>query len=165
VGRPAAPRPATPAGDRGRPGLRTGSLALLLAADGYRVLGLDVSGAMLAVARRKVEAAGPAVEFVQGDASSPPCAEASCDVVLSRHVLWALPDPDAALARWVPLLKPGGRLILIEGRWSTGAGLTSQESRDLVLHHRREATVTPLSRPALWAHPIEDERYLLVSRR
>ncbi|AHH96246.1 class I SAM-dependent methyltransferase [Kutzneria viridogrisea] len=36
------------------------------------------------------------------------------DVVLSRHVLTAQPDPLLALRRWIRLLRPGGRLVLVE---------------------------------------------------
>ena len=84
-------------------------------------------------------------------------------MVLTRHVLWALPDPGQALGRWVRLLKPAGRLVLVEGNWSTGGGLTATESEALVRQWRREAHVVRLEDPALWGGPIDDERYLLVS--
>jgi SAM-dependent methyltransferase len=141
-------------------GCGTGSLSVLLAGDGHHVRGLDRSAAMLAVATRK--AAGLPVEFRQGDAADPPYPPGSCDVVLARHVLWALPDPDAALARWVALLAPGGRLVLVEGLWFTGAGLPADECAALVRRHRPDATVTPLTDPALWGTAVDDERYLLV---
>jgi SAM-dependent methyltransferase len=145
-------------------GCGTGSLAVLLAQAGYEVHGLDLSGRMVAAAEAKAAVAGVRVEFRQGDASVPPYPLASCDVVMARHVLWALPDPAAAVDRWVELLRPGGRLVLIEGRWFTGAGLTAAESQALVLGRRREATVLRLDDPALWGNALEDERYLLVSR-
>jgi hypothetical protein len=75
-------------------------------------------------------------------------------------------DPSAALGRWVRLLRPGGRLVLVEGRWGTGGGLTADECRGLVLRHRSSAEVRPLSdSPALWGGPVDDERYLLSSSR
>src|SRR5699024_6087406 len=55
------------------------------------------------------------------DASDPPFEPASVDVVLARHILWTLPHPSAALRRWAGLLRPGGRLVLIEGRWGIEA--------------------------------------------
>ena len=56
--------------------------------------------------------------------------------------------------------------MLVEGRWGTGAGLTADECRDLVLRHRSSAEVRPLSdSPALWGGPVDDERYLLSSSR
>lgn len=145
-------------------GSGTGSLAVLLAGAGHDVRGVDLSGEMVAAARRKAEAAGVAAEFVVGDASAPPFPASSCDVVLARHVVWALPDQDAALARWVRLLKPGGRLVLVEGRWSSGGGLTPDECRELVGRHRQQVTVRLLDDPALWGRVIDDERYLVLSR-
>jgi hypothetical protein len=86
-------------------------------------------------------------------------------VVLSRHVLWALPDPLDALRRWVELLAPGGLLLLIEGRWSTGAGIAADDARRLVLAVRRDAEVRRLDDDdRLWGGPVDDERYLLLSR-
>jgi hypothetical protein len=56
-------------------------------------------------------------------------------------------------------------LILIEGRWSTGAGLSAEDCRSLVLRHRAEAIVQPLSEnEGLWGKPVDDERYLILSR-
>ena len=83
--------------------------------------------------------------------------------MLCRHVLWALPDPAAALAAWIRLLGTGGRLVLIEGRWSTGAGLTAKACAQLVAAQRPVTEIRPLTDPALWGGPITDERYLLVS--
>ncbi|MET8846650.1 class I SAM-dependent methyltransferase [Amycolatopsis sp. NPDC004625] len=143
-------------------GCGTGSLAVLLARAGHVVQGVDFSPGMLAVAEEK--AVGVEVDFRVGDVAEPPCPPGAYDVVLARHVLWAMADPAAALSAWVRLLKPDGRLVLIEGRWFTGAGIAAEECRRLVLAHRKEATVTRLDDPALWGGPIEDERYVLVSR-
>jgi SAM-dependent methyltransferase len=145
-------------------GCGTGSLSLLLAAAGHRVHGLDASGAMLAVARAKSAAAGVPVRLVEGDAGDPPIATGSADVVLCRHVLWALEDRAAVVQRWVRLLRPGGRLLLVEGRWATGAGLSAAECRDLVVPLGRSATIRQLGADsALWGRDVDDERYLLVS--
>ncbi|WP_249714450.1 class I SAM-dependent methyltransferase [Rhizomonospora bruguierae] len=145
-------------------GSGTGSLAVLLAQAGHRVSGVDLAPRMVEVARAKAAAAGVPAEFDVGDAATPPWPAGTFDVVLVRHVLWALPDPDAALQRWVELLKPDGRLVLVEGRWWTGGGLAAGQATDLVLRHRREAVVARLDDPTLWGGPIRDERYLLVSR-
>jgi SAM-dependent methyltransferase len=146
-------------------GCGTGSLAVLLAEAGYDVQGLDFSARMVAAAEAKARQAGVAASFHQGDAADPPFPAASADVVLDRHVLWALPDPDEALRRWTGLLAPGGRLVLVEGRWSTGAGLPADVGRELVLRHRREAVLERLDDPALWGREIDDERYVVVSER
>ncbi|PKM75442.1 MAG: class I SAM-dependent methyltransferase, partial [Firmicutes bacterium HGW-Firmicutes-17] len=41
----------------------------------------------------------------------------SYDVVINRHLVWTLPHPKKAIAEWVRVLKPGGRLIIIDGDW------------------------------------------------
>jgi SAM-dependent methyltransferase len=146
-------------------GCGTGSLSVLLAAEGYSVTGLDYAPAMIRTARAKARAAGVSARFVLSDAAAPTLPPGSFDVVLARHVLWALPDAGAALAAWLRLLLPGGTLVLVEGRWSTGAGLTAAEAGQSVLRHRADATVTALDDPLLWGGPVSDERYLLVSRR
>ena len=145
-------------------GCGTGSLAVLLAHDGHAVSGIDTSAQMLALARAKAAAAGVRVDFAHGDAADPPFGPASADVVLCRHVLWSLDDLDAVLAGWTRLLRPGGRLVLVEGSWGTGVGLSAADCRALVLRHRRDAVVRHLANDAaLWGRPVDDERYVLVS--
>lgn len=147
-------------------GCGTGSLTVLLAAEGYEVHGVDLSPRMLAAAEAKLTQAPfptPAT-LTQGDAAFPPLEPSSVDVVLARHVLWALPDPAAVVGRWTQLLRPGGRLVLVEGRWETGAGIPADRCRELVSAHRDDVTVRPLDNPRLWGRPITDERYLLISQ-
>lgn len=78
--------------------------------------------------------------------------------------MWALPDPGGAFRRWVRLLGTGGVAVLIEGRWSTGAGLTAGALRGLVEEHAAALTVVPLDDARLWGRAISDERYALVLR-
>ncbi|HEY9564710.1 MAG TPA: class I SAM-dependent methyltransferase [Nocardioides sp.] len=141
-------------------GCGTGTLARLLVDEGYSVDGLDFSPEMLARARVKV----PEATFVAGDASTPALKEGTYDVVLSRHVLWALPDPKTSFARWVKLLRPGGIVVLVEGDWSTGAGLSAAEAEEIVRSVRRDVSVQRLSEEIYWGKVIDDERYLLISR-
>jgi ubiquinone/menaquinone biosynthesis C-methylase UbiE len=144
-------------------GCGTGTLAVLLRARGYRVHGLGSSAGMITQATAKAAAAGVHVEFLVADAMSPPWVVRSFDCVLARHVLWALPDPELGLERWLSLLQPGGRLVLIEGRWSTGAGLTAEQTLSLLAKSGRLSIVTELVEPKLWGGSVDDERYLVVS--
>jgi SAM-dependent methyltransferase len=143
-------------------GCGTGTLSLLLADEGHAVDGVDFSPAMVTRARAKGEGRRD-VRFVVGDAAAPALVRAAYDVVLCRHVLWALPDPAAALRRWVDLLAPGGRLVLVEGRWFNGAGLSAAETVRLVEATGRPAELTLLAEPAYWGREITDERYVVRS--
>jgi len=141
-------------------GCGTGTLALLLAEEGYAVEGVDFSPEMV---RRAHDKAGHVATFVEGDAAEPPLAVASYDVVLSRHVLWAMPSPAAALERWIALLAPAGRLLLVEGNWSTGAGLSAEQTVALVRGTGRGAELRRLPEPVYWGRAIDDDRYLVTS--
>ena len=146
-------------------GCGTGTLSVLLARAGHEVHGIDLSGEMVLAARAKAERAGVDASFAQGDASGPDLEMGSFDVVLSRHVLWALPDPSAALEAWIALLRPEGRLLLVEGRWGTGTGLSAERCEALVRKHREAAVVRQLREAVYWGREIDDERYLLISPR
>jgi GrpB-like predicted nucleotidyltransferase (UPF0157 family)/protein-L-isoaspartate O-methyltransferase len=144
-------------------GCGTGSLSVLLAEAGYRVSGIDLAPGMVERARSKAILARVDADFAIADAMMPPWAGGTFDVVLARHLLWALPDAGLGLQRWGELLKSDGRLVLIEGRWWTGEGLPSREALRLVRAQKQVATLMPLSEPIYWGGPISDERYLILS--
>lgn len=147
-------------------GCGTGTLALLLAGEGYAVDGVDFSHEMVRRAVEKLNVStstGGPVRFVEADADHAPLEPGAYDVVLCRHVLWAMSDPAATLRRWTGLLAPGGRLVLVEGSWATGAGLTAARTLALVEETGRAAELTMLPDATLWGRAIEDERYLVVS--
>lgn len=105
------------AGDVLDVGCGTGSLSLIASERGHRVTGVDLSPRMIDLARAKP--AGRDAVFLVGDAVAPPVGEQRFDVLLGRHVLWALPDPERVLRHWRGLLRPEGRLVLVEGVWGT----------------------------------------------
>src|SRR3954467_2711438 len=78
-------------------GCGTGSLALLAAEAGHRVTGVDFAPRMIEQARAKADAAALDIDWRVGDAAAPPVAPEAFDVVLERHVLWAMPDPAGVL--------------------------------------------------------------------
>ena len=59
--------------------------------------------------------------------------------------LWALPDPANGFARWVRLLTPAGRLVVVEGRWATGGGLRTEQVVWLVEREGRTASLARLT--------------------
>jgi ubiquinone/menaquinone biosynthesis C-methylase UbiE len=96
-------------------GCGTGFLTLELAARGHRATGIDFAPAMIARAREKAAAQGLGARFDGGDAERLSYPDGSFDLVISRHVLWTLPHPEAALDEWLRVLRPGGRLAIIDG--------------------------------------------------
>ncbi|MGW3966888.1 class I SAM-dependent methyltransferase [Amycolatopsis sp. NPDC005003] len=76
--------------------------------------GLDLSEGMLAIARDRAGRLGRAVTFRQGSAHALPFADASFDTVLCTFGLCAIPDPAAAVGEMARVLRPGGRLILVD---------------------------------------------------
>lgn len=96
-------------------GSGTGFLSLELAARGHRVTGVDFAPSMIALAEHKAAERGLKIRFEQGDAEQLPFARASFDLVISRHVLWTLPHPEAAIDEWLRVLRPGGRLVIVDG--------------------------------------------------
>ena len=59
------------------------------------------------------------VTFATGDAVAPAFTAASFDAIISRHLIWTLRDVDVALTAWRRLLRPGGRVVAIDGFWFT----------------------------------------------
>lgn len=145
-------------------GCGTGSLSLLAAERGHRVTGVDLSPAMIALARAKL--AGRDGVFLVGDAAAPPVGEQRFDVVLVRHLLWALPDHGRALRHWRGLLRPGGRLVLVEGVWGTTSpvGIPADRLTALLAPLAGDVRVERLSDDArLWGREVDDERYAVVA--
>jgi ubiquinone/menaquinone biosynthesis C-methylase UbiE len=103
-------------------GSGTGDLTRPLAAlvgPGGRVVGIDYSQTMVEEARRRAVEEGSPVEFVHGDVHALPFEDAEFDVVQVRLVFQHLHDPRPALAELVRVLKPGGRLAIVEQDWET----------------------------------------------
>jgi SAM-dependent methyltransferase len=146
-------------------GCGTGSISLLLAEHGYEVTGMDLSPRMIERARAKARARGLRVSYCVGDVGQPPWAPGALDVVFARHVVWALPQPGLALRRWAELLVTDGRLVLVEGRWTSGAGVAAVDLRALIPDSLRDVHVVSLPQQALWGKQTDDERYALSARR
>jgi len=109
-------------------GCGTGFLAFELAARGHRVTGVDFAPAMIAEARRKARERGVTVRFEEGDIEQLPFDRGAFDLVISRHVLWTLPHPEAAIDEWVRVLRPGGRLVVVDSHLASGAPPPASEN-------------------------------------
>ncbi|MET8677466.1 methyltransferase domain-containing protein [Streptomyces sp. NPDC004647] len=144
-------------------GCGTGSLALLAAGRGHRVTAVDRSPRMAGEARAKL--AGTGARVLVGDAARPPVGERRFDVVLARHVMWMLADPAAVLRHWAGLLRPGGRLVLVEGVWgeTDPAGIPAATLSAAAAPLAGRIHTERLSADAaLWGRKVTDERYAMV---
>lgn len=97
-------------------GAGTGFLSLIAARLGHVVTAVDLSAEMLAKLAAAAAAEGLAVQTVHRAATDPP--EGEFDAVMERHLLWTLPDPEAALRAW-RRAAPSGRLVLVESLWGS----------------------------------------------
>ena len=96
-------------------GTGTGRMLRLLGRDATRVVGLDSSHSMLAVARANLERAEVrGIDLRQGDVYSPPFEPNSFDLIVIHQVLHFLDDPARAVREMARLLTPGGRLLIVD---------------------------------------------------
>jgi demethylmenaquinone methyltransferase / 2-methoxy-6-polyprenyl-1,4-benzoquinol methylase len=95
----------------------TGDLALAAARRGGRVTGLDFSEAMLTRARRKA----PQLEWLRGDVLSLPFADGSFDAATIGFGIRNVDDLEAGLRELARVLRPGGRLAVLEITRPSGA--------------------------------------------
>ena len=88
-------------------------LARRVGPDG-RVVGLDLSQAMLEQGRRAAEAAGARnVAFLRADAQTHAFTPGSFDLIFSRFGVMFFADPEAAFRNMATALRPGGRLTFV----------------------------------------------------
>nr|WP_083661293.1 methyltransferase domain-containing protein [Actinophytocola xanthii] len=79
-----------------------------------RLTGIDISEAMLDIARDRAAELDRSVTLRQGDAHALPFPEASFDMVVCTFGLCAIPDVEAAVGEMARVLRPGGRLVLVD---------------------------------------------------
>jgi len=96
-------------------GAGTGRTLELLAPLARRAVGVDLSPAMLNLARARIEQRGLRnVQLRQGDIYAPPAERGAYDLVVIHQVLHFLDDPGRALAEAAHMLRPGGRLVVVD---------------------------------------------------
>ena len=109
-------------------GCGTGFLTFELVARGHHVIGVDFAPAMIAEARRKAAERGLSIRFEEADAERLSFMPGSFDLAISRHLLWTLQHPEAAIAEWIRVLRPGGRLVVVDGQFDASAAPPSSEN-------------------------------------
>src|SRR4051812_22521173 len=96
------------------PGLLAAEMAEEVGAEGG-VHGIDPSDSMLAIARRR----GNPVDYRAGDALALPFRDEQFDVAVSTQVYEYVEDIEGALAEARRVLRPGGRLLVLDTDWDS----------------------------------------------
>lgn len=98
-------------------GTGTGHAARIIASLGDHVTGVDLAEGMLRKARQKSPINGFTPTFLHADAANPPMEPGSIDAITARYFLWTLRSPQHALTNWLKLLRPGGKLAVVDSLW------------------------------------------------
>ena len=140
------------------PGAISAAMGLL----GHDVTGVDLSRNMINKARENTSSIGLRCEFICTAAGELPFGDDTFDVVISRNLTWALPEPEQVFTQWRRGLKPGGLLIYWDGNhylyWYDDE---MRKIRDKVLSHIGDAHQREGIDPTLCD---ETARYLPMSR-
>jgi SAM-dependent methyltransferase len=136
-----------------------GNVAAVARKRGARVIGLDISPAMVALARQR----HPDIEFREGDATALPFLDASFDALVMNFGILHLGRPEQAIAEAARLLRPGGRFAF--SAWAPpertrGFGIILEAVRDF------GNPDVPLPEGPLFfrfGDPLECERTLLAA--
>jgi SAM-dependent methyltransferase len=114
-------------------GCGTGYWLPAYAAEAALVTGIEPDPRLRGIASRRAARArppagtdsGPAIDVLAGSAEHIPLADNSIDLVHARFAYFFPPGTDAGLAEVLRVLKPGGRLVVVDNdyRWGEFAGL------------------------------------------
>ncbi|MGN0062692.1 MAG: class I SAM-dependent methyltransferase [Nocardioides sp.] len=153
-------------------GTGSGYVACTLAGLGHRVTGTDLAEGMLERARAHAATMENPPVFAVGDAVRPAFPDGSFDAVVNRYVTWTLREPDRALAEWRRVLRPGGRLAVVDATWFArglheGASDEFVEAYDETVRQAlplaEQATIEPLVR-RIEAAGFHDVRVVELTR-
>jgi ubiquinone/menaquinone biosynthesis C-methylase UbiE len=81
---------------------------------GASITGIELSPAMLAIARQRAADLGRDADLREGDAEHLPYGDASFDTIICALSLCTIPSPAAAIGEMKRVLVPGGRLLLLD---------------------------------------------------
>lgn len=101
---------------------------------GHRYTGIDITPAMLD--RARVRAAGRHdIELHEGDAMALPYADNSFDIVVMHLILAVVPQPQRALCEAARVLRPGGRILMLDKFLQPGAWAPVRRTLNLLSRH------------------------------
>lgn len=98
-------------------GCGPGMFSMVLGKDGHDVTAIDYSDGMIAKAKENCANAGVKANILKMDAQNLDFPDETFDLIVSRKVVWNLPDPVKAYREWLRVLKKGGKMILFDGNY------------------------------------------------
>ena len=114
-------------------GTGTGFFACLLAEEGHKTTGIDLTPEMIQHAEHMASVLGVSADFIVMDAEKPEFPAECFDALVTRNLTWTLPHIEKAYKEWHRLLKPGGVLINFDADYS--AALEDDEEHELPENH------------------------------
>ena len=99
-------------------GCGSGFIPILMALKRHEVIGIDYSCSMIAEAIDNARSVSANVHFICSEVDNLPFENESFDVIISKNIVWNLPNPELAFSEWRRVLSVGGRLIYFDGNWS-----------------------------------------------
>ena len=114
-------------------GTGTGFFACILAEQGHKATGIDLTPDMIDHAEHMAAVLGLDASFQIMDAEEPEFEPESFDVLVTRNLTWTLPHIAKAYREWYKLLKPGGVLINFDADYC--AALDDEEEHELPENH------------------------------
>ena len=137
---------------------------------GIRLTGIEFSPQMLQLARRQADRLGLQVDLRLGDAQALQLPDASFDTVVCTLSLCAIPDERRAVAEMKRVLRPGGRLLLLDHvaaapRWVRAIQwLLEQVSRPLGEEHLRRRPLLQVQAEGFQVEQRERSKLGIVER-
>jgi ubiquinone/menaquinone biosynthesis C-methylase UbiE len=119
--------------------------------DDVTLTGIDLSEGMLDIARGRSTLLGRRAALLQGDAQQLPFDDASFDTVVCTFGLCAIPDHTRAITEMTRVLRPGGRLILVDHIESTSRPVRG-------VQHLLETFTVPLGGEHFLRRPLTQVR-------
>lgn len=99
-------------------GTGTGYFSILLAKEGHRLTGIDLTPSMLEEARKTAAFYDVSISFEEMDVQETTFEDESFDAIVTRNVTWTLPDPEKAYREWHRILKRGGILLNFDANYA-----------------------------------------------
>ena len=98
-------------------GCGPGMFSMVLGKDGHDVTAIDYSDGMIAKAKENCAKENVKADIRKMDAQNLDFPDKSFDLIVSRKVVWNLPDPTRAYSEWLRVLKDDGKMILFDGNY------------------------------------------------